>query len=454
MGEKVHAEPLGTTTRRDTAAFDAERSVGASGGWFRRTALPLFLILVCPPTVIVLWMITVHFNGSFTLFFTTADLDTILALIPRPTWRAARLLLFWAVLQAVLLIVLPGKTHYGPVTPKGNRPRYKLNGIPAYIVTHGLLYLGAYPLGLFSPAILYDEFGSILVICNVFGLIFCVFLYLKGVYFPSTTDAGRSGNLIFDYYWGVELHPSLFGLNLKQYINCRLAMIGWSVILLSFAAKQVELYGHLSSSMLVSVGLQLVYIVHFFAWEGGYFGSLDIMHDRFGFYICWGITVWLPCVYTLVGLYLVDHPIALPIPYTVFLVGVGLAAIWADGDANRQRQRVRETGGETTVWRRKPELIQAEYTTEDGETRKSLLLVSGWWGISRHFHYVAEITAALAWTLPAMFENLLPYFYVIFLTILLVHRAGRDDRRCRKKYGRYWKQYCERVPHCIIPHVY
>lgn len=164
--------------------------------------------------------------------------------------------------------------------------------------------------------------------------------------------------------------------------------------------------------------------------------------------------MWLPCVYTLVGLYLVDHPIALPIPYTVFLVGVGLAAIWADGDANRQRQRVRETGGETTVWRRKPELIQAEYTTEDGETRKSLLLVSGWWGISRHFHYVAEITAALAWTLPAMFEILLPYFYVIFLTILLVHRAGRDDRRCRKKYGRYWKQYCERVPYRIIPHVY
>jgi 7-dehydrocholesterol reductase len=114
MSEKVDAEPLGTTTRRDTAAFDAERSVGASGGWFRRSALPLFLILVCPPTVIVLWMITVHFNGSLTLFFTTTDLDTILALVPRPTWRAARLLLFWAVLQAVLLILLPGKTHYGP----------------------------------------------------------------------------------------------------------------------------------------------------------------------------------------------------------------------------------------------------------------------------------------------------------------------------------------------------
>jgi 7-dehydrocholesterol reductase len=159
-------------------------------------------------------------------------------------------------------------------------------------------------------------------------------------------------------------------------------------------------------------------------------------------------------MYTLVGLYLVDHPIALSTPYAVFLVGLGLFAIWANYDANGQRQRVRETGGETTIWGRKPDLIEAEYTTEDGETRKSLLLLSGWWGVSRHFHYVAEITLALAWTLPAMFENLLPYFYVIFLTILLVDRAGRDDLRCRKKYGTYWKQYCERVPYRIIPYVY
>ena len=425
-----------------------------SGGWFRRTALPLLLILVCPPTVIGLWMIAVYFDGSFTQFFTTADLDMILSLAPRPTWRAARILLYWAVLQAALMVTLPGRTHYGPITPQGNRPRYKLNGFPAYIVTHALLYLGAYPLGLFSPTVVYDEFGSILVLCNLFGLVFCVFLYLKGVYFPSTTDAGRSGNLIFDYYWGVELHPRLFGLDLKQYFNCRLAMMGWSVILLSFAAKQVELHGRISNSMLVSVGLQLVYIMTFFRREGDYFGSLDIMHDRFGFYICWGVTAWLPCVYTLVALYLVDHPVALSTPYAVFLFGLGLLALWAKHDADRQRHRVRATGGETTVWGRKPELIEAEYAADDGESRKSLLLLSGWWGISRHFHYVAEITVALAWTLPAMFDNLLPYFYVIYLAILLADRAGRDDRRCRKKYGTYWTQYCERVPYRIIPYVY
>ena len=39
----------------------------------------------------------------------------------------------------------------------------------------------------------------------------------------------------------------------------------------------------------------------------------------------------------------------------------------------------------------------------------------------------------------------------MFLTILLVDRAGRDDARCRAKYGRFWDQYCERVPYRICP---
>ena len=39
----------------------------------------------------------------------------------------------------------------------------------------------------------------------------------------------------------------------------------------------------IDDSMVVSVGLQLVYIAKFFHWEMGYMKSLDIMHDRAGF---------------------------------------------------------------------------------------------------------------------------------------------------------------------------
>ena len=68
--------------------------------------------------------------------------------------------------------------------------------------------------------------------------------------------------------------------------------------------------------------------------------------------------------------------------------------------------------------------------------KQSLLLCSGWWGLSRHFHYVTEIAGAFCWSVPALFTHIAPYFYVIFLTILLVDRSFRDDARCVQRIDR------------------
>jgi 7-dehydrocholesterol reductase len=99
-------------------------------------------------------------------------------------------------------------------------------------------------------------------------------------------------------------------------------------------------------------------------------------------------------------------------------------------------------------------MIHAEYTTADGEKHRNILLVSGFWGVARHFHYVPELTLALTWSLTAGASNFLPYFYLMFLTILLVDRAARDDLRCRTKYGVFWEDYCRRVPYKILPGIY
>ncbi|KAH9667885.1 7-dehydrocholesterol reductase [Citrus sinensis] len=67
----------------------------------------------------------------------------------------------------------------------------------------------------------------------------------------------------------------------------------------------------------------------------GYWSTMDIAHDRAGFYICWGCLVWVPSVYTSPGMYLVNHPVHLGTQ------------------------------------------IVASYTTSSGETKQSLLLTSG-----------------------------------------------------------------------------
>ncbi|KAH9716346.1 7-dehydrocholesterol reductase [Citrus sinensis] len=163
----------------------------------------------------------------------------------------------------------------------------------------------------------------------------------------------------------------------------------------------------------------------------GYWSTMDIAHDRAGFYICWGCLVWVPSVYTSPGMYLVNHPVHLGTQLALFILAAGILCIYINYDCDRQRQEFRRTNGRCLVWGKAPSKIVASYTTSSGETKQSLLLTSGWWGLARHFHYVPEILAAFFWTVPALFNHFLPYFYVIFLTILLFDRAKRDDDRCR-----------------------
>lgn len=420
----------------------------------RTTVTPLVLLFITPPTVILFWIACTYLDGSLRRLASAAGIAAITHHFPRPSLTAVVMVLSFVAVEIALLQLLPGRQHEGPITPSGVRPRYRLNGLAAWIATHAAYFGASYGLGLFAPSIVYDHFGELLItLCPVCFLV-CLCLYIKGRHAPSTPDAGSSGHAIMDYFWGVELHPSIAGLNLKQLCNCRIGMMGWSLTILSFAIRQIEDRGHLSTAMMVSVAIQVVYILKFFYWEEGYFSTLDIMHDRFGYYLCWGVTVWIPGVYTITAQYLVKHPRDLPPAVAAALLALGLAAIWANYNADAQRQRVRSTQGETTVWGRPPQLIRAAYTTADGITHQSLLLASGWWGIARHVHYSPEFLIALSWSLPAGFNHALPYVYLVFLAVLLIDRAGRDDQRCREKYGRFWDEYCVRVRWKILPHIY
>ena len=70
---------------------------------------------------------------------------------------------------------------------------------------------------------------------------------------------------------------------------------------------------------------------------------------------------------------------------------------------------------------------------------------------NRHFHYVPEIMASVFWCVPALFSHPVAYFYPVYLTLLLLDRAWRDDARCGDKYKNSWKEYCALVPYKIIP---
>lgn len=428
--------------------------------WIHNFTVPLVLLTLCPPAVFVFWYVATHLNGDFTAFWSLVwqkGLFTTIWGIWKPVFfgspLAWKIIAIYAAFQLFLMRIIPGKPFLGPITPKGNIPLYKANGVPCFLITIAAFFTAAYVFRWFSPAAIYDELGYILGALNCSSLLLCLILYAKGIFAPSTTDCGSSRWFLFDYYWGTELYPRILGWDVKQFTNCRFGMMAWPLLILCYAAKQSELYG-LSSAMVVSVALQLIYVGKFFLWETGYFRSLDIMHDRAGFMICWGCLVWVPCVYTSPALYLVHHPIHLSNFAAFAIFFAGCMAILINYLADRQRQQVRAKNGKCLVWGSAPSLIEAVYQTQNGEIKQSILLASGWWGVSRHFHYIPELMAAFFWSLPALFTHFFPYFYVSFLTILLVDRAFRHDKRCADKYGTFWDIYCERVPYKMIPYVF
>lgn len=207
----------------------------------------------------------------------------------RKSWA---IILVFAAFELFLMRVLPGQMVKGPITPKGNIPVYKANGFLSFIVTLSSFCVLVYT-KLFDPSEVYDNFVDIIGGLTLTSLVFVLVLYVKGRVSPSSTDNSVSGVFLFDYFWGTELYPRILGWDVKMFTNCRFGLMGWAVLLLSYAFKQYDETGSLSDSMIVSVGIQEVYIAKFFLWEMGYMKSLDIMHDRAGFYIVSSIeTPW------------------------------------------------------------------------------------------------------------------------------------------------------------------
>ena len=83
---------------------------------------------------------------------------------------------------------------------------------------------------------------------------------------PSSADHGHTGNFIFDYYWGTELNPRIFGYDVKQVgemllcvqknalqmTNSRFGMMFWGLFALSAVLKQQETLGYVSRELVVS----------------------------------------------------------------------------------------------------------------------------------------------------------------------------------------------------------
>lgn len=359
--------------------------------------------------------------------------------------RVFGLYLVWFFLQVLFYLLPIGKVVEGTPLADGRRLKYRLNGFYAFILTSGLV--GASLLWDVELYYVYNHFLQFALAATVWAVVLSVYLCARALKAPrNDLSPASSGNAIYDFFIGRELNPRIGTFDLKYFCELRPGLIGWVVInlVMLLAEMKVQNRAFPSLAMILVNSFQLLYVVDALWNEEALLTTMDIIHDGFGFMLAFGDLVWVPFIYSFQAFYLVAHPNELSWPAASLIVALKLCGFIIFRCANSQKNAFRKNPND-------PKL--AHLKTIHTSTGKNLL-VSGWWGFVRHPNYLGDLIMALAWSLPCGFSHILPYFYVIYFTALLVHREARDEHHCKRKYGLAWEKYCQRVPYRIFPHIY
>uniref|UniRef100_A0A8P0TEW7 Delta(14)-sterol reductase TM7SF2 n=1 Tax=Canis lupus familiaris TaxID=9615 RepID=A0A8P0TEW7_CANLF len=253
-----------------------------------------------------------------------------------------------------------------------------------------------------------------------------------------------NGNPIYDFFLGRELNPRVWSFDFKYFCELRPGLIGWVLINLAMLMQEAELRGSPSLAMWLVNGFQLLYVGDALWHEEAVLTTMDITHDGFGFMLAFGDLAWVPFTYSLQAQFLLHHPQPLGLPVASVICLINAVGYYIFRGANSQKNTFRKNPSDPRV---------ADLETIPTATGRQLL-VSGWWGMVRHPNYLGDLIMALAWSLPCGVSHLLPYFYLLYFTALLVHREARDEQQCLQKYGLAWHEYCRRVPYRILPYIY
>nr|XP_046229707.1 delta(14)-sterol reductase LBR isoform X2 [Scatophagus argus]XP_046229708.1 delta(14)-sterol reductase LBR isoform X2 [Scatophagus argus] len=360
--------------------------------------------------------------------------------------QALAFVILWFLFQALLYMLPVGKLSEGMPLRSGERLKYRTNGFFAIVVSSLAVAAAVYQ-GV-DLTYIHSHFLQLAVASFLISVLLSVYLYVRSLYAVPTQLAlgGNSGNVVYDFFKGHELNPRIKDFDLKFFCEMRPGLIGWCLINFAMALAEMKQQGldAPSYSMILVNLFQLLYVVDGLWNEEAILTTMDLMHDGFGFMLAFGDLVWVPFTYTLQAYYLVSHPNPLSVPALAAIVALKLTGFYI----------FRKSNSEKNAFRRNPSDPNLSYLKTIPTATGKSLLVSGWWGVVRHPNYLGDLIMALAWSLPCGFSHLLPWYYMIYFIILLVHRDSRDMSECRRKYGSAWEEYCRTVRYRIIPRVY
>lgn len=358
-----------------------------------------------------------------------------------PSWTSAAMLLSFFVYLGIAGSVLPGKLVPGVILSDGTRLHYRCNGLLSLLLLVLLLGFGA-GINLVPPTAIADKGIEILSMTFIFSFLATLALYVVGFKckgYSSSMKPHVTGNIISDWWFGIQLNPQFMGIDLKFFF-VRAGMMGWLLINLSILAKCIQ-DGNLIQSMVLYQILTGLYIIDYFFYEEFMTSTWDIIAERLGFMLVFGDLVWIPFTFSIQGWWLLRNKVELTTPAIIANCLVFFMGYLVFRGSNKQKHFFKKNP-KAPIWGRPPKVVGGK------------LLASGYWGIARHCNYLGDLLLALSFSLPCGISSAVPYFYPIYLLILLIWRERRDDARCAEKYKDVWKEYCEIVPWRILPYVY
>ncbi|KAH0885078.1 hypothetical protein HID58_061174, partial [Brassica napus] len=393
-------------------------------------------------------------HSSFECFVESTMLEMDLRLLlPSlvPSSQSVYVLVFYFVYLAVAGEILPGKVIRGVVLSDGSQLRYRCNGLFALSLLVAILGISA-KLGVLSPLVVADRGLELLSATFIFCVLVTLVLYITGRTSSDKSSSLKphvSGNLLHDWWFGIQLNPQFIGIDLKFFF-VRAGMMGWLLINLSILAKSFQ-DGSLSQSMILYQIFCALYILDYFVHEEYMTSTWDIIAERLGFMLVFGDLLWIPFTFSIQAwmvafaqqsrtnssCYCSQLLCVLDRKPTFLFSGRYMVF----RGANKQKHIFKKSP-KTPIWGKPPVVVGGK------------LLASGYWGIARHCNYLGDLMLALSFSLPCGISSPVPYFYPIYLLILLIWRERRDEERCAEKYKEIWAEYLRLVPYRILPYVY
>lgn len=341
----------------------------------------------------------------------------------------------------VLHLIVPGRWVTGYVRDEhtGAPLRYRLNGLRVMALMVALYFIAG-ATGLLPWDALYLHRWEAAATACVLGLGFTAAIVL-----PARPRRG----LLADLYLGRLENPQMAGghVDAKMFLYL-IGAVMLELNLLSFAAHHLLLYpGDPSPGVLLHVALFSFFLCEYLYFEEVHLYTYDLFAERVGFKLGWGCLAFYAFFYA-VGLWSLAEA---PNPHTPAPLLVGCALLFFCGWTLARGANLQKFYFKTQPQRRAFGLLAPEALEMDGRR----LLVSGFWGLSRHINYLGEILMASALALSLGYPGALgPWLYPLYYLVLLLPRQYFDDQRCAAKYGPLWAAYTRRVPYRIIPGVY